>query len=204
MFGFFGVPSHWGSDSWPALGRPGFGPGVPPFAFGGPHFGAGSPACGVGGGPGGGLLPPPAIIGTAAMLLAGPADAEQIVHRVSEATDGVLQPPRDTVELALGLLAGRGVVTVSDGVATLTELGQGLLTFQGISSETARVFLVRIAPFAEAMDFQRELFEFAELATGILRAGTDGQKRQVADAKSGIRSAVKDGRQKLHHVLADS
>ncbi|MBY0440772.1 MAG: hypothetical protein K2Q25_01345 [Mycobacteriaceae bacterium] len=138
------------------------------------------------------------------MLLPGPADAALIVQRVSAATDGILQPPREAVELALGLLAGRDVVTVHDGVATLTELGHSLLSCHGISSETAQALLIRVAPFAEAMDFQRELFEFAGLATAIQHTGTDEQKQQVIDAKSSIRSAVQGGRQKLHRALADS
>lgn len=231
MFGFFGASGRFGPGSGPAIGEPGLGPGGPfgmsgpgfgpgepsfgmggpglapgglPFGMGGPGFGPGGPPFGMGGGPSWGILPPPAIIGTAAMLLAGPADAAQVVQRVSEATDGALQPPPEAVELAIGLLAGRGVVTVRDGTATLTELGQNLLNFQGISIETARALLVRFAPFAEAMDFQKELFEFAGLAGVIHRTGTDDQKQQVVDAKASIRAAVKEGRQKLHRTLADS
>ena len=68
---------------------------------------------------------------TAALLLDGPADAAQIVQRVSDATDGAFTPPHDVAELAIGLLAGRGVVTVDNGVATLTELGKNLLAWRG-------------------------------------------------------------------------
>ena len=49
-----------------------------------------------------------AAFGTAAMLLDGPADAAQIVQRVSEKTDGAFTPPQEMAELAIGLLAGRG------------------------------------------------------------------------------------------------
>ena len=36
---------------------------------------------------------------TAALLLDGPADAAQIVQRVSDATDGAITPPQDMAEL---------------------------------------------------------------------------------------------------------
>src|ERR1700761_8063808 len=134
--GFSGGPG-WGG---PGFGGPGFGgPGFGGPGFGGPGFGGGQ---GWGpGGPGGGgpfgkhprhHLKRAAFV-TAALLLDGPADAAQVVQRVTEATDGAFTPPHDVAELAIGVLAGRGVVTVEDGVATLTELGRNLLAWRGVS-----------------------------------------------------------------------
>src|SRR6202451_3054518 len=120
--GFSGGPG-WGG---PGFGGPGFGgPGFGGPGFGGPGFGG--HGWGGHGGPGGhgfGGRHKRVGGGTAALLLDGPANAEQIVQRVSEATDGAFAPPQEIVELAIGKLAGRGFVTVSDGVATLTELGR--------------------------------------------------------------------------------
>ena len=116
--GFSGGPG-WGG---PGFGGPGFGgPG-----FGGPGFGG--QGWGGHGGPdlGGARSADPArpgpgghrkrlVVGTAALLLDGPANAEQIVQRVSEATDGAFAPPQEFVELAIGKLAGRGFVTSTTG-----------------------------------------------------------------------------------------
>ncbi|MDT5134121.1 MAG: hypothetical protein QOE41_3432, partial [Mycobacterium sp.] len=127
--GFFGGPGFggpgFGGHGWggPGFGGPGFGehgwggPGSGGHGWGGPGFG----------GHGFGGRRKRVVVGTAALLLDGPANAEQIVQRVSEATDGALTPPEGVVEFAIGLLAGRGFVTVSDGVATLTELGTNVL-----------------------------------------------------------------------------
>src|SRR5574337_1731851 len=101
------------------LGFGGHGFGGPGLGFGGPGFGG----HGFGfGGRGFGLRR--AAFGTLALLLDGPADAAQIVQRASDATGGALTPPQEVAELAIGLLAGRGLVTVDGGVATLSELGK--------------------------------------------------------------------------------
>ena len=108
--GFSGGPG-WGG---PGFGGPGFGgPGFGGPGFGGPGFGGpgfGGHGWGGHGGPGGhgfGGRHKRVVVGTAALLLDGPANAEQIVQRVSEATDGGFAPPQEIVELAIGKLAGR-------------------------------------------------------------------------------------------------
>src|ERR1700693_2115024 len=107
--GFSGGPG-WGG---PGFGGPGFGgPGFGGPGFGGPGFGGpgfGGHGWGGHGGPGGngfGGMHKRVGVGTGALLLDGPANAEQIVQRVSEATDGAFAPPQEIVELAIGKLAG--------------------------------------------------------------------------------------------------
>ena len=155
MFGGFGGPGFGGPGfGGPGFGGPGFGgPGFGGPGFGGPGFGGpgfGGPGFGGPGGKHGKHGLKRAAFVTAALLLDGPADAAQVVQRVTDATDGAFTPPQDVAELAIGLLAGRGVVTVDNGVATLTELGRNLLAWRGISSETAHAFLGRAAKFGGA------------------------------------------------------
>jgi hypothetical protein len=212
--GFFGG-SGWGGGGggggWGGGGGPGFGGGW--GGFGGGHgsgHGAGGPGFGpgFGGGPGGGPgwgrggLKRAAFV-TAAMLLDGPADAAQIVQRVSDATDGAFTPPQDVAEIAIGLLAGRGMVSVDDGVATLTELGKNLLAWRGVSSETARAFLGRAAKFGDVFKIRRELFELAGLARTITWTGTDEQKQQLAEIRTKVLEALTDAKKALHRVLGE-
>ena len=209
FFGGFGGPGFGG----PGFGGPGFGgPG-----FGGPGFGGfgGWGGHGWGHGPGGpgfkggfgqhgrhGLRR--AAFVTAALLLDGPADAAQIVQRVSDATEGAFTPPQDVAELAIGLLAGRGVVTVDNGVATLTELGKNLLAWRGVSSETAHAFLGRAAQFGDVFKIRGELFELAGLARTITWTGTDEQKQQLAETRTKVLEALTDAKKTLHRVLGES
>ncbi|OBA73774.1 hypothetical protein A5641_04240 [Mycobacterium sp. 1554424.7] len=206
--GFFG---GFGGFGGPGFGGPGFGgPG-----FGGPGFGGwGEKGGGPGGfgfrggfGPGGHggrpFLKRAAFV-TAALLLDGPADAAQIVQRVSDATEGAFTPPQDVAELAIGLLAGRGVVTVDDGVATLTEFGRNLLAWRGVSSETAHAFLGRAAKFGDVFKIRRELFELAGLARTITWTGTDEQKQQLAETRTKVLEALTDAKKALHRVLGES
>ena len=144
------------------------------------------------------------MIGTAALLLDGPANAAQIVQRVSEATDGALTPPEGIVELAIGHLAGRGFVTVSDGVATLTELGTNVLAWKGISSETIHAFLGRAAKFGDVAKIRWGLFELAGLARTIVWSGTDAQKEILAEARTKVLAAITEAKQSLHSALAES
>lgn len=203
FFGGFGGPGFGG----PGFGGPGFGGfgggfGGGPGGFGGGHeHGQGG---GHGGGPGRGrhFLKRAAFV-TAALLLDGPADAAQIVQRVSDATEGAFTPPQDVAELAIGLLAGRGVVTVDNGVATLTELGQNLLAWRGVSSETAHAFLGRAAKFGDAVKIRRELFEVAGLARTITWTGTDEQKQQLAEARTKVLDALREAKKTLHRVLGE-
>lgn len=180
--------------------------------FGGPGaFGGGWGKHGWGhGGPGGpGLGPggrPPlkrAAFVTAALLLDGPADAAQIVQRVSDATDGALTPPQEIAELAIGLLDGRGVVTVDNGVATLTEFGQNLLQWRGVSSETAHAFLKRAGQFGDVFKIRRTLFEIAGLARTIAWTGTDEQKQQLAETRTKVLEALTEAKKTLHRVLGE-
>jgi hypothetical protein len=183
-FGGFGGPGGFGGG-W---GKHGWGHGGP----GGPGFG-----------PGGRPPLKRAAFVTAALLLDGPADAAQVVQRVSDATDGAITPPQEIAELAIGLLAGRGVVTVDNGVATLTELGNNLLAWRGISSETAHAFLARAGQFGDVFKIRRELFEIAGLARTITWTGTDEQKQQLAEARTKVLDVLREAKKTLHRVLGE-
>ncbi|SOX51810.1 hypothetical protein MAAFP003_471 [Mycobacterium ahvazicum] len=198
-FGFGGGPGGFG-------GGPGFGFGGGPGGFGGGwgkhgwgHGGPGGPGFGPGGRP---PLKRAAFV-TAALLLDGPADAAQIVARVSDATDGALTPPQEIAELAIGLLDGRGVVTVDNGVATLTEFGQNLLKWRGVSSETAHAFLKRAGQFGDVFKIRREMFELAGLSRTITWTGTDEQKQQLAQARTKVLEALREAKKTLHRVLGE-
>ncbi len=209
--GFFGGPGGpgWGQGSG-GFGGPGWGGGGW-GGFGGPGWGHGGGGHGLGqGGPGSGGFGKQgrwglkrAAFGTAAMLLDGPADAAQVVQRVSEKTDGAFTPPQEMAELAIGLLAGRGMVTVDNGVATLTELGENLLAWRGISSETAQAFLKRAAKFGDVFKIRRELFELAGLARTITWTGTDEQKQQLAETRTKVLEALTEAKKTLHRVLGE-
>ncbi len=197
-FGGFGGPGFGG----PGFGGPGFGGGWTEKGWGHGGFGGGP---GFAGGFGHGKRPflKRAAFVTAAMLLDGPADAAQVVQRVSDATEGAFTPPQDLAELAIGLLAGRGMVKVDNGVATLTELGQNMLAWRGVSSETARAFLGRAAKFGDAFKIRRELFELAGLARTITWTGTDEQKQQLAETRTRVLEALTDAKKTLHRVLGE-
>jgi hypothetical protein len=198
--GFSGGPG-WGG---PGFGGPGFGgPG-----FGGPGFGGqGWGGHGGHGGPGGhvfGGRHKRVVVGTAALLLDGPANAEQIVQRVSEATDGAFAPPQEIVELAIGKLAGRGFVTVSDGVATLSELGRNVLQWKGVSSESIHARLAQAGKFKDVAKIRWGLFELAGLARTIHWSGTDAQKEKLAEARAKVLTAITEAKQSLHGALAEN
>jgi DNA-binding PadR family transcriptional regulator len=194
--GFSGGPG-WGG---PGFGGPGFGgPG-----FGGPGFGG--QGWGGHGGPGGrgfGGRHKRVVVGTAALLLDGPANAEQIVQRVHEATDGAFAPPQGIVELAIGKLAGRGFVTVDDGVATLSELGRNVLQWKGISSESIHARLAQAGKFGDVAKIRWGLFELAGLARTIHWSGTDAQKEKLAEARAKVLAAITEAKQSLHGALAE-
>ncbi len=196
--GFFGGPGFGAAG----FGGPGFGgPGFGGPAFGGP--GTGGPGFASFGKKGRHGLKRAAFV-TAALLLDGPADAAQVVQRVSDATGGAFTPPQDVAELAIGILAGRGVVTVDGGVATLTELGRNLLAWRGISSETAHAFLGRAAKFGDVVKIRKEFFEIAGLARTIAWTGTDEQKQQLAETRTKVLEALTDARKALHRVLGEA
>jgi hypothetical protein len=198
--GFTGGPGFGGSG----FGGPGWG------GHGGPDFGFGNP-----GGPGSGGAGGPksggrrsrlkrAAFGTLALLLDGPADAAQIVQRTTEATHGAFTPPQEVAELAIGLLAGRGLVTVDNGVATLTELGRNLLAWRGVSSETAHAFFARAAQFSDVIKIRKELRELAGLARTITWSGTDEQKAKLTEAKAKVLAALTEAKKSLYGALAES
>lgn len=189
FFGGFGPAGFGGGNCAPQ------GPG----GFGGPGFGGG---LGKGFGPGFGLKR--AAIGTAALLLDGPATAEQIVERTTEATGGAFTPPLDIVELAISALAGRGVVTVTDGVATLTEFGTQLLAWRGVTSETAHALFGKVGKFADVIKIRTGLHEVAGLARTIAFTGTDQQKAKLAEVRTNLLTAITDAKKALHGVLAES
>lgn len=213
--GFSGGPGWGGPGSGgPGFGGPGWG-GPGGGGWGGPGFGG--PGGGGWGGPGGhgfgghgpgghgfGGRRKRVVIGTAALLLDGPANAAQIVQRVSDATDGALTPPEGIVEFAIGHLAGRGFVTVDDGVATLTELGTNVLAWKGVSSETIHAKLGRVAKFGDFIKIRRGLFELGGLARTIVWSGTDAQKEQLAEARTKVLTAITEAKQSLHRALAES
>ncbi|MFZ3317533.1 hypothetical protein [Mycobacterium sp.] len=209
--GFSGGPG-WGGPGFggPGFGGPGWGgPGFGGHGWGGPGFGGhgwGGPGFGGHGpgGPGPGGRRKRVVVGTAALLLDGPANAAQVVQRVSEASEGALNPPQEVVELAIGHLAGRGFVTVDDGVATLTELGRNVLSWKGISSETIHAKLARAAKFGDFIKIRWGLFELAGLARTIHWSGTDAQKEKLAEARAKVLTAITEAKQSLHGALAES
>jgi hypothetical protein len=144
------------------------------------------------------------VIGTAALLLDGPATAAQIVQRVSEASDGALTPPEPIVELAIGHLAGRGFVTVSDGVATLTEQGTMVLAWKGVTSEGIHARLAQVAKFGDVIKIRFGLVELAGLARTIAWSGTDAQKEKLAEARTKLLTAITEAKKSLHAALAES
>jgi hypothetical protein len=202
--GFSGGPG-WGGSGFggPGFGGPGFGgPGWGGPGFGGQGWGGhGGPGFG---GPGFGGRHKRVVVGTAALLLDGPANAEQLVQRVAEATDGAFAPPQEIVELAIGKLAGRGFVTVDDGVATLTELGRNVLQWKGISSESIHARLAQAGKFGDVAKIRWNLFELAGLARTIHWSGTDAQKEKLAEARAKVLTAITEAKQSLHAALAES
>ena len=163
----------------------------------------GPAAPGPGFGPGGGHHLKRAAFVTAAMLLDGPADAAQVVQRCIRRNRRGVHPAAGRGELAIGLLAGRGMVTVDNGVATLTELGRNVLAWRGISSETAHAFLGRAAKFGDVFKIRRELFELAGLARTITWTGTDEQKQQLAETRAKVLEALTEAKKTLHRILGE-
>jgi hypothetical protein len=199
FFGGFGGP---GGPGFGGFGGPGFG------GHGGPGFGGPGWGGHGGGGPfgkhGGPRRLKRAAFVTAALLLDGPADAAQIVQRVSEKTEGAFTPPQEIAELAIGLLAGRGAVTVDNGTATLTDFGKNFLAWKGISSETAQVFLKRAAQFGDVFKIRRELGELAGLARTITWTGTDEQKQLLAETRTKVLEVLTEAKKTLHRALGES
>jgi hypothetical protein len=200
----------------------GFGPGGPGFGgwggpgiggeWGGGGFGPAGFGGGWGGGPGsggpggldrqgfGGPFKKAAVVG--GLLLDGPADAGEVVKRLSKASHGVVKPPKERVELLLGVMAGKGVVTLDDGEATLTELGRNLLAWRGINADTARALLAQAEKFGDVFKIRRELKATADLARTITWTGTDEQKETLKKARASILAAIAEAKRSLHESLA--
>jgi len=182
----------------PLMGGPMMGPGM----MGGGMMGGPMMGRGMMGGPGrGGRFKKAAVV--AALLLDGPADAAEVVKRVSKASNGAIKPPKERVELVLSMLSGRGVVTLDNGVATLTELGRNLLAFWGMNADSARGMLAQAEKFADVAKIRRELRATAELARTITWTGTAAQKKTLKEAKASILAAIKEAKRSLHEALAE-
>lgn len=198
---------HGGFPGGFGFGGAGFGPfGA---SFGGPGFGGfgpgfGGPGFGGGFGPGFGGMGKLAAAATAALLLDGPADAAEVTRRITEATDGAFTPPEGAAEIGIGLLAGRGLATVEDGEATLTELGENLLAWRGINTDTAHAFLAQASKFAGFLKLRKEFFELGGLARTIVWSGTDEQKEKLEEARTKILAAVTEAKKSLYAALATS
>lgn len=198
--GGFGIGGPGFGPFGAGFGGPGFGGGFGGHGFGWPGFGGGFGGHGFGGdGFGSGKV---AAAATAALLLDGPADAAEISRRVTETTDGAFTPPDGAAEIGIGLLAGRGLATVEDGVATLTEFGESILAWRGINSETAHAFLSRASKFAGVLQLRKELLEIGGLARTIVWSGTEEQKEKLDEAKTKILTAVTEAKQSLYRSLA--
>lgn len=200
----------------------GFGPGGPGFGswggpgmggeWGGGGFGASMPGDGWGLGPGfggtvgpdrpgfGGPFKKAAVVG--GLLLDGPADAAEVVKRLTKASHGAVKPPAERVELLLAMMAGKGVVTLDNGEATLTELGRNLLAWRGINADTARGLLAQAGKFGDVFKIRRELKATADLARTITWTGTDDQKKTLKKARAAILAAITDAKRSLHESLA--
>ncbi len=185
-----GMGGEWGGGSWGAPGPDGGWGGGPGFegpgGFGRPGFG--------------GPFKKAAVV--SALLLDGPADAAGVVKRLSKASHGAVKPPKERVELLLAVLAGKGVVTMDEGEATLTELGRNLLAWRGINADTARALLAEAEKFSDVFKIRRELKATAELGRRITWTGTDEQKKTLKAARASILAAVKDAQRSLHEALA--
>lgn len=203
-FGGFG-PGGFGGPGFSGWGGPGFGgdwggrgvgqPGSD--AWGGPGFGGpdGSDRPGFGG-----PFKKAAVVG--GLLLDGPADAAEVVKRLSKASHGVVKPPKERVELLLAVMAGKGVVTLDDGEATLTELGRNLLAWRGINADTARALLAQAEKFGDVFKIRKELKATADLARTITWTGTDEQKKSLKKARASILAAITEAKRSLHESLA--
>lgn len=137
-----------------------------------------------------------------ALLLDGPADAAELVKRVSKASHGAITPPKQRAELLLTVMAGKGVVTLDDGEATLTELGRNLLAWRGINADGARAMLGQAEKFADVVKIRRELKATAGLARTIARDGTDDQRQTLKKARVSILAAITEAKRSLHESLA--
>jgi hypothetical protein len=99
-------------------------------------------------------------------------------------------------------MAGKGVVTLNNGEASLTELGRNLLAWRGINADTARAILGQAEKFADVVKIRRELKATAGLARTIAWNGTDEQKKTLKKARASILAAITEAKRSLHESLA--
>ncbi len=190
----FGSSEPTASPSWPLpLGGPG---------WAGPLVGSAGP----GFGPSAEDAPQQAIVRratvVAGLLLEAPATAAEIVARVTAATDGAIAPPVANAELTLGFMAGRGLVTIVDGTANVTELGRNILAWHGVNADTARAILGRFAQLGDVIQIRKELLQTASLGKTITTSGTAEQKAVLAEAKAAILASVVEAKKSLHAALS--
>ena len=103
----------------------------------------------------------------------------------------------------IGVLAGRGFVTVDNGVATLTDLGRNILAWRGITSETAHALLGKVGQFGDVIKIRSSLREIAGLARTIMWSGTDEQKQKLSETRANLLTAVNEAKASLHGALAE-
>lgn len=207
----FGAGKVGGFD-FGGAGFEGWGGPVSGAKWGGSGFGAAKSGGGWGDGPGfggpgaadrpgfGGPFKKAAVV--AGLLLDGPADAAEVAKRLSKYSHGAVQPPKERVELLLAVMAGKGVVTIDNGEATLTELGRNLLAWRGINADTARALLAQAEKFGDVFKIRRELKATADLARTITWTGTDEQKKALKKARASILTAITEAKRSLHESLA--
>jgi len=106
-------------------------------------------------------------------------------------------------ELVIGVLAGRGFVTVDNGVATLTDLGRNILAWRGITSETAHALLGKVGQFGDVIKIRSSLREIAGLARTIMWSGTDEQKQKLSETRANLLTALNEAKASLHGALAE-
>ena len=96
-------------------------------------------------------------------------------------------------------------MTVSDGVATLTEQGTNVLAWKGVTQRglSARCSL-RPQSSATSSKIRWGLVELAGLARTIAWSGTDAQKAKLAEARTKVLTAITEAKKSLHSALAES
>ena len=127
---------------------------------------------------------------------------DAIVVYDSRGQESHLSVDGNIADFGIGLLASRGLATVEDGVATLTEFGEKILAWRGINSEAAHAFLSQASKFAGVLQLRKELFEIGGLARTIVWSGTEEQKEKLEEAKTKILTAVTEAKQSLYRALA--
>ena len=93
---------------------------------------------------------------------------------------------------------------VGTPIATLTEFGEQLLAWRGVSSETVQAFLGQAGKFGDVIKLRKDLFELAGLARTIKFTGNDAQKADLTAAVATLSAAVAEAKKALYRTLADN